>query len=338
MKKRNSTERSFERSRPVVKKKQVFRIRNWSEYNRSLVSRGSLTIWCDERVLASWTHSEHMGGRGSSDFYSDSAILMALSLKAVYRQTLRGTQGLLRSVLDLMQMAELPVPDYSTLCRRAQRLEVPLEDVAARGAVHLVVDSTGCKVFGEGEWKVRQHGYSKRRTWRKMHLGIDAQSGQIKAAMMTTNSVADSEVLPHMLHQVVEPIDQLSGDGGYDKRTCYIALKQREQQQGQSLKVTIPPRQGARIWRHGNTGGERLARDQNLRRIRQVGRSRWKEESNYHRRSLAETGMFRHKQIFGDELSARCFNGQATEIFVRCRILNKMTQIGMPESYLVEPS
>jgi len=333
-----STGRSFKRSRPVVKKKQVFRVRNWSEYNRSLVNRGSLTIWCDERMLASWTHSQHTGRRGSSDFYSDSAILLALSLKAVYGQTLRGTQGLLRSVLDLMGMLELPVPDYSTLCRRAQRLEVPLEDVAARGAVHLVVDSTGCKVFGEGEWKVRQHGYSKRRTWRKMHLGIDAQSGQIKAAMMTTNGVADSEVLSNMLLQVAEPIGQLSGDGGYDKRTCYTALKEREQQQGRPLKVTIPPRHGARIWRHGNTEGERLARDQNLRRIREVGRSRWKEESNYHRRSLAETGMFRHKTIFGDELSARCFNSQATEVFVRCRVLNKMTQLGMPESYLVEQS
>jgi IS5 family transposase len=261
---------------------------------------------------------------------------MALSLKAVYHQTLRGTQGLLRSVLDLMHMPELPVPDYSTLCRRAQRLKVPLEDVAAKGAVHLVIDSTGCKVFGEGEWKVRQHGYSKRRTWRKMHLGIDAQSGQIKAAMVTTNNVADSEVLSDMLLQVAEPIGQLSGDGGYDKRPCYTALEERERQQGQPLKVTIPPRQGARIWRHGNAEGERLARDQNLRRIRQVGRQRWKEESNYHRRSLAETGMFRHKQIFGDELSARCFNNQATEVFVRCRILNKMTRIGMPESYLVE--
>ena len=163
MKKRNSAKRSSERSCPAVKKKQVFHVRNWSEYNRSLVNRGSLTIWCDERMLASWTHSQHTGRRGSSDFYSDTAILMALSLKAVYHQTLRGTQGLLRSVLDLMRMP-LPVPDYSTLCRRAQRLNVPLGDVAASGAIHLVVDSTGCKVFGEGEWKVRQHGYSKRRT------------------------------------------------------------------------------------------------------------------------------------------------------------------------------
>lgn len=336
MKNQKSTRRSPKRRRSHTKKKQIFRTRNWSEYNRSLVDRGSLTIWCDERVLQEWSQTERTGRRGASDFYSDSAIIMALTIKAVYRQTLRGTQGLLRSVLQMMKLSDLPVPDYSTLCRRGQRLEVPLGDVAARGAVHLVVDSTGCKVFGEGEWKVRQHGYSKRRTWRKLHLGIDSESGQIKAAIVTTNDITDGEKLPDMLEQVVEPIRQVSGDGSYDKRTCYTALKERLEKQGQPLKVAIPPQHRARIWQHGNTKGERLARDENLRRIRQVGRAKWKEEADYHRRSLAETGVFRYKTTFGDELNARCFDNQATEVFIRCRILNLMNQMGKPESYMVE--
>ena len=195
------------------------------------------------------------------------------------------------------------------------------------------VDSTGCKIYGEGEWKVRQHGISKRRTWRKLHLAIDEASGQILGAVLSTNDVADSAALPALLEQVEEPIGQLSGDGSYDKRPCYETLGKRQEEQGQPLRVTIPPRQGARIWQHGNSKAQRLARDENLRRVRQVGRRKWKEESGYHRRSLAETAMFRFKTIFGDKLSARVFESQAAEAFLRCAALNRMTQLGMRDSY-----
>ena len=182
---------------------------------------------------------------------------------------------------------------------------------------------------------MRQHGISKRRTWRKLHLAIDEGSGQIVGAVLSTNDVADSAALPALLEQVEEPIEQLSGDGGYDKRPCYETLRKRQEEQGQPLRVTIPPWYGARIWQHGNSKGERLARDENLRRVRRVGRQKWKEESGYHRRSLAETAMFRFKTIFGDKLRARVFESQAAEAFIRCAALNKMTQLGMPESYAV---
>ena len=317
-------------------KKQFFRTRNWAEYNRSLVDRGSLTVWLDEALLLTWGQPQLTGRRGSSNHYSDEVITMALTLKAVYRQTLRGTQGLVRSILKMLNASALPVPDYSTLSRRAKALNVTLADAASKGAVHLVVDSTGCKVFGEGEWKVRQHGYSKRRTWRKLHLGIDEASGEIKAAMMTTNAISDGEMLPPLIEQVEEPVKQVSADGAYDRKECYKALDKRQREQSQELKVAIPPRHNAKIWRHGNTKGERLARDENLRRIRKVGRSPWKREIDYHRRSLAETTMFRYKTIFGDDLSARCYDNQATEVFIRCRVLNLMNQMGRPDTYTVE--
>jgi IS5 family transposase len=335
MKKKKTNQRSPKRRRPK-KKRQVFRSHNWAKYNRSLIARGALTVWIDTEVLGHWGRCDHDGRRGAPRTYSDAVIMTALTLREVYHLPLRATKGMIGSVLQLMGLSHLPVPDYSTLCRRAQVLQVPLDAVIGMGAVHIVVDSTGCKVFCEGEWKVRQHGDSKRRTWRKLHLGVNEADGQIKAALFTTNSMSDGEALPELIEQVEEPIEQLSGDGSYDKRNCYRVLAKRQENQGRLVKAAIPPRHDARIERHGNCKGERLARDETIRRIRQVGRARWKEETGYHRRSLAETTMFRFKTIFGERLKARTFESQATEVFIRCNLLNRMNQMGRLESYLAD--
>lgn len=314
------------------KQKHQYRVRNWSEYNAALVGRGSLTIWLDEAALSDWLHGERSGKRGASCTYSAAAITAILLLKAVYHLPLRGAQGFAHSVLGLMGLA-LPIPHYSTLSRRQAGLELEAPRLRNGEALHLVVDSTGCKVYGEGEWKVRTHGASQRRTWRKLHLGVDEQTGEIVAAVLSSNNMSDGEVLPQLLEQVDEPIAQLSGDGGYDQRRCYQALCERETAQEQSLKVTIPPRHGARIWRHGNGKTDRLARDENLREIRRVGRRRWKHDNGYHRRSLAETAMSRYKRIIGEKLRARDFARQAKEAFIGILILNQMTKLGMPQSY-----
>jgi IS5 family transposase len=198
---------------------------------------------------------------------------------------------------------------------------------AVTGPLHLVVDGSGLKVFGDGEWKARQHGVSKRRIWRKVHLAVDEATGFVRAAATTANGVSDGEVLPSLLDQVPDPIAQVSGDGGYDWRTCYEAIAKR------GARAVIPPRRGAKIWRHGNSKQERLARDENLRCIRKVGRSKWKRESGYHRRSLAETAVFRLKAIFGATLSARKEAAQDRETLLRLSALNQMTALGMPQSY-----
>jgi len=314
------------------KQKQRYRVRNWSEYNAALIKRGSLTVWIEEGALLGWLEAHKSGRRGASRSYSDAAIQAILLLKAVYGLPLRGAQGFAASVLSLMGLA-LPVPHFSTLSRRQVGLELTMPRLRAGGAIHLVVDSTGCKVYGEGEWKVRVHGASKRRTWRKLHLGVDEQSGEIVSAVLSSNNMSDGEVLPQLLEQVEEPIAQLSGDGGYDKRPCYQALRERQEKQEQPLKVTIPPRRGARIWQHGNHKAHRLARDENLRAIRQKGRKQWKQESGYHRRSLAETSMARYKRMVGEKLQARDFARQSTEAFVGVLMLNRMAALGMPQSY-----
>jgi IS5 family transposase len=306
--------------------KRSYRLRNWREYTASLVQRGSLTLWVDQEALGGWISQSKTGQKGASPLYADSAILCALTLQQVYHLPLRSTEGLLGSLFVLLGV-DLPVPDYTTLSRRRKHLPVSLPRQGKGQGLHLVIDSTGFKVFGEGEWKVRQHGYSKRRTWRKLHLAIDADTQQIVAAVVTTNDVADCEILPELLEHTPDAVSRVAADGSYDTRECYQAIGKK------GARALIPPRKGARIWQHGNSKAERLERDQNLRAIRKGGRQRWKQASGYHRRSLSETGMFRLKTLFSDRVSAREFDGQATELFVRCRILNRMTALGMPQSY-----
>lgn len=310
------------------KKKRRYRLRNWAEYNRCLVARGSLTLWVADDVLKTWRAHERTGRRGAPRTYSAAAVLLMATLGEVYRLPLRATEGLLCSVVKLLGL-ELAVPDYTTLCRRRRALQVALPRRGKDEPLHLVVDSTGVKVFGEGEWKVRQHGYSRRRTWRKLHLAVDEATHEFVAAAVTTNDFKDSELLADLLGGVTGEVAQVSADGAYDSRHCYDAIRER------SARAAIPPQKRARIWQHGNTKAERHARDENLRSIRRVGRAGWKRESGYHRRSLAETAVFRVKMIFGERVSARSFAGQASQMLVRCAALNRMTHLGMPDSYAV---
>lgn len=312
-----------------MKKKAKYRIRNWKEYNRSLINRGSLTFWISQDLLDKWLVTERTDERGRPVVYSEAALLAMLSLKFVFHQAGRQTVGLVTSIFQLLKV-DLPVPDHSTLSRRMAGIEVYLPLKAGRRARHIVCDSTGMKVYGEGEWKVRTHGVSKRRTWRKLHLQVDEATGEVVVAAATDNSVSDDEMFVKMLEANEEEIEQVSGDGAYDRKKVYKAIEERK-----IKRVTIPPRKGARIWKHGNTKGERQARDENLRYVRRHGKAKWKRDSGYHRRSLAETAVFRYKKIFGDKLQSRKQENQFQEMIVKAALLNRVTHLGMPESYKV---
>jgi IS5 family transposase len=251
------------------------------------------------------------------------------TIQSVFHLPGRQAEGFLESLFMLMGI-ELEVPDHSTLSRRLSKLSVELPVLPKDKPVHVVVDSTGVKVYGEGEWKVRTHGVGKRRTWRKLHLGVDSESGEILGAVVTTNDVADCEVLPDILEQIDSPISQVSGDGGYDTFGCYDTIAER------GAKATIPPRSNAKIQQHPHSQAQPHPRDENLRYCNQVGRKQWKQESGYHRRSLSETAIFRLKTIFGGKLRRRFFDNQAVELFLQCAALNRMIQLGKPDSYKVE--
>lgn len=309
-------------ARPAITKP-IYRIRNWKQYNDALVRRGSITLWVDPDTLQAWRY-QGPARRGAQFRYSDTAIQCVLTLRSVYHLPLRATEGFARSIFELMGL-DLPVPDYTTLCRRAKTLQITLPKVAG-GPLHLVIDSTGLKVYGEGEWKVRQHGYSRRRTWIKLHLAIDPESHEIRAAMVSEPGVTDAEAVPDLLAQEGGPVEAVEADGAFDRRGVYEELERR------GARAVIPPRRDAKIRRHGNKAGPRLARDENLRRIRKVGRAAGKQESGYHRRSLGETAMSRMKTIFGGGVASRRTQQQAKEVGIRCRALNIMTHQGMPVS------
>lgn len=316
-------------TRAKVKKKK-YKVRNWKEYNEMLVNRGALMVHISPEAEKGWVEIRPTGKPGKPRCFSNLAIETALTIQQAFRLPLRNTEGVVRQLLAAI--GTLPSPDYSTLCKRGVTLPVTIRvRPSGNEPLHLLVDSSGVKVYGEGEWKVRAHGVSKRRTWKKVHLGFDATTGDIVAASVTDNDVHDSEEFPGLLDQIPEnvTIDQVSNDGGYDTAACYEAIRKR------GARAVIPPRKDGKIWRHGNTQGEEHPRDLNLRRIRKIGREQWKIESGYHRRSLAENGFFRYKTIFGDRVPARTEGNQRTQLLLRCKILNRFTLLGMPSSYVV---
>lgn len=312
--------------------KKKYRVRNWKEYNEALVNRGKIMFWITEEAMREWKEKNRTGKRGKPKFFSNTAIETALTLKEVFHLPLRQTEGFLASIFQRIG-ATLKAPDHSTLSIRGETLSISIRVRLVREEpLHIVVDSTGAKVYGEGEWKVRQHGWSKRRTWRKLHIGVDEKTKDILLGEVTTNAVSDGEMLQPLLGQLPEEqeIEQVSADGAFDKRICYEALRGRR-----VPNISIPPQCNARIMRHGNVHAPPLHRDQNLRRIREIGRKKWKEESGYHRRSIAENAMFRLKTVFTDKVRAVKLVNQRVQLLLRCKALNRMSTLGMPESCIV---
>lgn len=308
--------------------KRQYRVRNWSEYSAGLKHRGSLTFWVSQEALDDWLVCEKTGRRGASPTYSDTAIATIATLKNLFHLPGRQAIGFVESLFELMDIT-LPVPDHSTVSRRLGRLSVSMPVMPKTSARHVVVDATGIKVYGEGEWKTRQHGVGKRRTWRKLHLGVDEATGEILVAEVTTNDYRDSEVLASLLDGISHQVSQVSGDGAYDTFACHDTIAQRK------AIATIPPRHDAQRCRPTEDRPTH-PRDQILHRIEQVGRKDWKRESGYHRRSLSETTMFRLKVIFGGHVCSRKFDNQAVELFLQCAALNRMIQMAGPESYPIE--
>ena len=228
--------------------KGVYRVKNWPEYNAGLIERGNASIWMDEEIFAPTAGASVRRGRPQA--YCDAVIQMLLALKSVYRLPLRALQGFAMS-LRRLALPALPVPNYSTLSRRAKALRVTLPVLRKAGeAVHLLVDNTGLKLFGEGEWKVRKHGYAKRRSWRKVHLGMDAGTGQVCAVLMTHKDVMDASVLPELLAQIPPEtkIEVVIGDGAYDTKAARAAIA------GRGALAVIPPVQGAVHWPASQAG------------------------------------------------------------------------------------
>jgi hypothetical protein len=308
------------------KQKKVYRVRNWREYNESLKQRGSLNIWLAPEVENSW-YATPDGQPGSPKTYSDEAIETALTVRKLFRLPLRQTEGLLASLFE-QRGDDLRIPNYTTLSRRGRYLlvKLPKDD---KEEVHVVVDSSGVKVYGDGEWQRKKHGKTKKRGWKKIHVAID-DDGEIRATDVTDEDTGDSAVTKSLLGQEKATIISFRADGAYDTSKVYNLLSEHG-----IPEIVIPPRKNAKIWRHGNQAGLKHPRDENLRSIRKLGRESWEEDSNYHRRSKVENTMFRYKTILGEKVLSREDSRQRTELKLGFSILNRMFQLGMPNSYAV---
>jgi Transposase DDE domain len=291
------------------------RARNWSKSNQALVNQGSIIFWVQDRADCSW-YSDQQGARGRPAIYSNQAILALMIVKSVYGCAFRQLQGLMRDVLKMMDSGCV-CPDYTTICRRARGVSVP-SNLPRKGSLNLVFDSTGLKVFGEGEWQARKHGYSKRRGWKKLHIVMCAETQQVVAASISDKDLHDSQALPGLLDAVKGDIAEVIGDGAYDSKACYEAIHRR------GAKPIIPPRKGAR--KSDGSNPALHARDAAIHRIRDQkrGKRRWKEEVGYHRRSLVETAMHRYKALLGHGIQARITENQVIEISVKLFVLNEM--------------
>ena len=321
-KRRNQTKQHI----PKKKNKKQYKVRNWAEYNEALKNRGRIDIWVEKGILDQW-YAKSSGKRGAQEVYSDSAIKITRQIGIVYHQRLRQNEGLVNSLFAMMKL-KLDVPDFTTLSRRGETISLSLPK-DEKEKLTILMDSTGLKVYGEGEWKVKKHGWGKHRTWMKYHFGID-KDGEFRMIELTDNSVGDNEVVKSLFDQEPVQIETFGGDGFYDKRNVYDACRERR-----IKNIVVPPMKNARIWNHGNIRGTPHPRDANLRMIRKTSRKSWKETTHYHLRSLAETAVFRFKTIFGGHLSARKLANQKTEVAIKTSILNQMMKLGMPDSYPV---
>jgi hypothetical protein len=302
--------------------RQRHRVTNWSAYDAALRQRGSLTVWFTDEAIEAW-QAEPRTTPGGQPHYSALAITTALTLRAVFRLALRQTEGSVGSILQLLGL-DLPVPDHSTLSRRAETLEVP-RPRSGCAPVHLLVDSTGLRLCGPGEWLAEKHGSRTRRSWKKLHLGVDADTGRIVATALTGHDGDDGSQVGPVLEQVDGPVASFTADGAYDRDDVYAEVAVRHPE----AAVIVPPRSSAVPSGAAETAPTQ--RDRHLEAIAERGRMGWQKASGYNWRALIEADIARWKRVIGGALRSQTDGRQATEVAIAVRVLNRMLDFGRPE-------
>lgn len=302
--------------------KSRYRVRNWPEYQSALRRRGDLTIWFSEDTLDAW-RAAPSGEPGGQRVYADMAIEAALTIRMIFHLPLRQTEGFLRSLADLLEL-DLPIPDHTTLSRRLHKLgKIQFRRLATDRPIHLLIDSTGLRVHVGHLRKP-----PKDRAWRKLHLAVDADTGEIVASDLTGRRTHDCAQVPGLLEQIAAPVATVSADGAYDTKAVNRAAYERG-----AVRVLIPPGSGTQLSPNPSTALQE--RNRNIRSIRELGRREWHSHSGYSKRSLVENAVFRYKTLIGRSMRSRMFAGQRVEVQLACGILNTMTRLGVPDSYRV---
>jgi len=305
--------------------KSQYRVRNWAEYEASLKKRGDLTVWLSDAALHAW-RAAPSGKPGGQRTYADIAIEAALTIRMVFHLPLRQTEGFLRCLAEMLEI-DLPIPDHTTLSRRLKKLDdIQFCRLPTDQLIHLLIDSTGLRIHVGHMQKPPRN-----RAWRKLHLAVDADSGQIIASDLTARRTHDSTQVPALLEQISDAVASLSADGAYDTKAVYEAAHERGE--GRAVRVLIPPGRDAQL--NPRPSAALQERNRNIRSIRELGRREWHTHSGYSQRSMAENTVFRYKTIIGRSMWSRTFDGQRVEVQLASKILNTMTRLGMPDSYRV---
>ena len=306
--------------------KKKYKITNWNKYNKTLVNRGNITLWFSENSIKNWFFNGKRK-KGAPKIYSDLAIKTILVIRSIFCLPLRNTQGFIESIVSLMKL-KLSVPDYTTICRRqktlCKQIDKIMKKVTKNEPLNIIIDSTGLKVFGEGEWKVRRHGYTKHRMWRKLHLTIDLK-GNIISQILTTNSITDSTAGKEIIDNLPYKINSILADAGYDRKPMYEACKNK------NCKAIIRPQNKARIRKEAVFDD----RNKTVKEIKRTSSQRWRLTSGYSKRALVENTVFRYKITFGDKPQSRSLENQRTEAAIKCSILNKFYELGKPNSIMI---
>ena len=299
-----------------------YKVKNWPEYDLALKQRGDITVWISEEAIAAWI-SPKTGKRGGQPKYSELAIETAAKVRLLFTKRLRQTEGFLESIISLMGL-DLPIPDHTTISRRTKNLKIQTEKSFQDGPLNILIDSSGLKIYGEGEWNELKHSCKRRRKWRKLHIAING-NGKIVAKELTLHTVGDSSCVDGLLNQIDGKINSITADGGYDGNPTFNKIEKRKATK--IPKIIIPPKKHSKIRKKGNA-----QRNGHIEFISKHGRPAWEIENDYRHRLLVENAFYRYKTIIGRKLHSRDFEKQKIEIEIGCSILNKMVQIGMPIS------
>jgi hypothetical protein len=301
-----------------------YRVKNWRDYDAALRRRGDLTVWVTAEAIEAWTPA-NTGRRGRPQRYSEMVVETGLMLRLAFGRPWRQTEGMLTSILRMLGL-DLPVPDHTTFSRRSVDMAVAKAVRTATSPVNVVIDSTGLKVFGAGEWQREKHGGKGHRTWRKLHLAVVPDTGELLASELTTTQDGDASQVGPLLNQISGPIASVTADGAYDSDPVYRTIAERDP----AAAGIIPPRSTAVPSDTAETAP--TPRDRHLRTMQERGRRGWQKAINYGRRSLGEVAMMRYKTVIGRRLHARTLPTQKAEAAAGCKVINIVTRLGMPVS------
>ncbi len=302
--------------------KSRYRIGNWPEYEAGLRRRGDLTVWLSEDAIDSWREPPS-GKPGGQRTYANIAIEAALTIRMIFHLPLRQTEGFLRSLAGLLQV-DLPIPDHTTLSRRLTKLsDIQFRRPPTDGPIHLLIDSTGLRIHVGPLRKP-----PKRRAWRKLHLAVEGDTGEIVASDLTDRRTHDCTLVGPLLEQIPKPLASLSADGAYDTEGVYEAAQSKGE--GRTVRMLIPPGRDAQL--APRPSGALEERNRNIHSVRELGRREWYKRSGYSKRSMVENTVYRYKTIIGRSMRSRTFVGQGVEVQLASKILNTMTCLGMPDS------